>query len=375
MKLCFFGMYNKHYARTSTLREGLRRLGVEVNEIQEEIPNERMELPEDFTLQKVIHRIWRKVFCLMRLSIRSHRICVSDAIIVLHPGHMELPLAFLVAKIARKPLLFDSSISPYDTMFVGRSIAKRTSWKANLVKCIESFLLKLPDKIFVDTDGMGKFLKQELHISEKKLFTVPLGANNAIYKPSQNKTRRSDRIQVLFFGLYNPMHGAPTILEAARLLKNQDHIVFIMLGDGYLKEDFISYATKHNLNNVQFIRFVPERELVTHIQNADILLGVFSKSPVFERVIPNKVFAAVACKKPLITADRPEVARMFENGREIMLCPPEDPQSLAQAILVLSQSEKRREAIALAGYQKYTEVGTPEAIAKTFLLKGLGVMV
>jgi len=348
MIITFFGMYTKNYARTSTLREGLARFGITIREIHEEVPNERMELPEDFTVGKTLHRMFRKIASFIRLVFRSFQIRGSKAIIVLHPGHLELPLAYILAKMFRIPLLFDSSISPYDTMFVGRAIAKRTSLKAKLVKFVESMLLKLPDRIFVDTDGMGEFLSQELGVSKSKLFTVPLGANDAIYRPLYKK-KRSKQVSVLFFGLYNPMHGAPTILQAAKLLSNQKHIRFTMLGDGYLKEDFIKYVKDNRLNNVRFVGFMPEEQLVKQIQAADILLGVFSKSSLFERVIPNKVFAALACKKALITADRREVSSMFKNNTEVVLCSPEDPTSLAQAIMDLAGSSKKTRAHSSSG--------------------------
>ena len=50
MKICFFGTYNYNYARNSTLKKGLAENGVEIIEVHENIPNERMELPEDFQL-------------------------------------------------------------------------------------------------------------------------------------------------------------------------------------------------------------------------------------------------------------------------------------------------------------------------------------
>ncbi len=371
--ICFFGMYNKHYARTSTLREGLHRLGAHIIEIHEEIPNERMELPEDFTLWKTVHRLQRKTFSLFRLLLQSWKISKSHAVIVLHPGHVELPFACLLTKIFGKQLLFDSSLSLYDTMFIGRGIADKSSFKARFVKNVESLLLKLPNKVFVDTDGMREFLIKELRVSPKKLFTVPLGANDAIYFPFNGKRCSSEKIDVLFFGLYNPMHGALVILEAAKMLRNQRDIVFTMLGDGYLKDDLIAFAKKEKLQNIRFVGFLPEVELVKRIQKADVLLGVFSKSPLFERVIPNKVFAALACRKPLITADRPIIRSLFRHNTDLLLCPTEDPTSLAKAILRLARSPKTRERLAHAGYKRYKEIGTPEAIATLFLEKGLGI--
>ena len=67
MKVCFFGTYNHNYARNSTLGEGLRSCGVHVVEINTQLTNERMELPEDFTFKTTIHRIWRKLITYIKL--------------------------------------------------------------------------------------------------------------------------------------------------------------------------------------------------------------------------------------------------------------------------------------------------------------------
>lgn len=367
MNICFFGLYNANYARTSTLREGLQRRGITVTEVHEEIPNERMELPEDFTLRKTVHRIGRKIACYWRLLKRYKEAVACDAIVVLHPGHLDLPLAWLLAKGWAKPLLFDSSISPYDTMFVGRSIADRSSAKAKAVKFIEKTLLVLPDIIFVDTEKMKQFLVHEVGVTGDKIIVVPLGANDTIYHPLKKEVKTVRPVHVFFFGLYNPMHGADVILKAAALLKNDKSIRFTLLGDGYLKPELVSLAKKNRLTNVTFSGFVPENELARHIREADIVLGVFSNSPVFQRVIPNKVFAAIASKKPLITAKLPALTDTFTHKESIMFCKPEDPKSLARIISELAKSKTLRAKVASGGYGIFQTQFTPQRVADALL--------
>ncbi len=367
MNICFFGLYNANYARTSTLRVGLLRRGVTITEVHEELPNERMELPEDFTVSKTLHRIMRKIACYVRLMKRSREVIACDAIAVLHPGHLDVPLAYILSKVSGKPLLFDSSISPYDTMFVGRSIADRSSLKARTIKFIERFLLVFPDVVFVDTEKMKQFLVGEIGVRGDKVIVVPLGANDTIYYPLKKKQKHTRTVNVFFFGLYNPMHGADVILRAAGLLKKEKHIVFTLLGDGYLKPELVDFAKKNNLTNVSFPGFVPEKELAARIREADIVLGVFSNSPVFQRVIPNKVFAAIASARPLITAKMPALTDTFTHKESIMFCKPEDPKSLAAVISELAKSKSVRVKVAEGGYSVFRSQFTPERVADSLL--------
>ncbi|MBI4137610.1 glycosyltransferase [Candidatus Roizmanbacteria bacterium] len=362
-KICLFGLYNYTYARNSSIRDSLKRAGMQVVEVHREVPNERMELPEDFTLRKSVYRILRKLKLYIELLGEYKKVMKCDIVIVLHPGHLDLPFAWVLCKLGGMKLLFDTSISPYDTMFIGRSIARSTSFKAWAVKWVEGFLLRLPDRLFTDTKGMKDFISSTFNIHKEKVFVLPLGANEKMYKPAANPTQNT-KINVLFFGLYNPLHGTQHIMASINKLKVEKGITFTMLGDGYLKESLIDYKKKHNLRNVTFIGFVPEQELVKQIQKADILLGTFSDNPVFQRVVPNKVFAALACKKPLITARMAPVEEFFTHGKDIYFCNPEDPKSLAHAIKTVAFNTKLRKRLAEEGYRAYRDNFTTKEIGR-----------
>lgn len=364
MRICFFGTYNLNYARNSSLRVGLKENGVDVVEVHAEIPNERMELSEDFTLKKTINRVWRKVKVYSNLLSQYQKVIACDYVFVLHPGHLDLPFAWILCRLGNKKLIFDTSISPYDTMFVGRNIAKRNSFKARLVKLIEKLLLRFPDRLFVDTKLMKEFIVKEFGINCKKIFVVPLGANDEVYKPSSDGESRSSQTKVLFFGLYNPLHGVQHIMNAIKLLRKEKNINFTMIGDGYLKDDLIHFAKINKLKNVRFIGFMPEKELVEYIQNTDIMLGVFSNSPVFQRAIPNKVFAAIACRKPLISAKHPPMDEYFKHEESVYFCKPEDPKELANAIKKLAHDKALQNRMALSGYILFIKYFTPKQIGK-----------
>ena len=367
MKICLFGTYNYNYSRNSSIRDSLKRAGLTVIEVHREIPNERMELPEDFTLKKTVYRIARKIKLYSELVSEYKKVLACDYVFVLHPGHLDLPLAWVLCKLGGMKLFFDTSISPYDTMFVGRTIAGRTTIKARAVKLIEGLLLRLPDKLFTDTAGMKDFIVSTFGIHRGKLFVLPLGANERVYTPAPGITEKNKKIRVLFFGLYSPLHGAHHIMEAVKRLQDEKDLEFIMLGDGYLKDSLIEFKNKNKLKNVQFIGFMPEPELVKQIQKADILLGTFSNNPVFQRVVPNKVFAALACKKPLVTAKMPPLLEFFTHRKNIFFCNPEDAKSLADAIRTVAHNQPLRKRLAETGYNLFRAQFTTEQTGKILM--------
>lgn len=367
MNICLFGTYKPTYARNTIIRDGLKALGHTVTEVNFAVADQRLEKPEDYTLASTLTRIGRKILPALKLLGSWNKVKNADVLVVLHPGHLDMPIAWLYAKLAGIPLFFDDSVSPYDTMFVGRSIAQTTSLKAKIVWVVEKCCVQLATKVIVDTVEMQNFLHEQFGIAKSKCIVTPLGANENIYTPATTKQPQHKKVEVFFFGLFSPLHGLPTIMEAIAQLKINTNLHFTILGDGYLKEELTAFAKKESLKNVTFLGFVPESELVTHIQACDIMLGAFSSSPTMVKVIPNKVFAGLACKKPVITAKLPSTTSAFTHKKHLYLCEPENASELATAITTLAENTKLRNSLADAGYEYYLEHCTTTAIAKKLI--------
>ena len=76
---------------------------------------------------------------------------------------------------------------------------------------------------------------------------------------------------------------------------------------------------------------------------SDCLLSTLKKEPVFAWTVPSKVQSYLACAKPVIVAMEGEGARTIMEANAGFACPPEDPESLARAVLnmsALSESER-----------------------------------
>src|SRR5207248_4522783 len=88
--------------------------------------------------------------------------------------------------------------------------------------------------------------------------------------------------------------------------------------------------------NAEHVAWVAYERLPAELHAAGCALGIFGTSGKAQRVIPNKVFQALACGVPVVTADTPAARELLVDEESALLVPPGDPESLAAAVRRLS---------------------------------------
>ena len=121
-----------------------------------------------------------------------------------------------------------------------------------------------------------------------------------------------------------PLHGLETILAAARLAPD---LRFRIVGNGQL--DHLLAGRPANVEHVPWVEY---ENLPDELYHASCALGIFGTSPKTARVIPNKVFQALACGTPVVSADTPAARELLDDGKSALLVPPGDPEALVAAI-------------------------------------------
>jgi glycosyltransferase involved in cell wall biosynthesis len=100
------------------------------------------------------------------------------------------------------------------------------------------------------------------------------------------------------------------------------------------------------------------------IREADLCLGIFGETGKASRVVPNKVYEAMAAGRPVITGDSPAARELLTNGTDCLLCRRGDPEALAEAIMLLRSDEALAERLALAGRRLFQEKASPVMIGR-----------
>ncbi len=116
------------------------------------------------------------------------------------------------------------------------------------------------------------------------------------------------------------------------------------------------------LTNVTWLGALTPAELRRRTLEADVCLGVFGRSEKAGRVVPNKVHDALACGRPVVTADSPGARELLHHGEDSLLVPAGDAGALAEALRQLND-EDERQRLGRAALALYRRALTPYVVA------------
>lgn len=346
--------------------KGLAENDARVLEVNANIPVTNLTTESEMTWIQILRRIFQKYRILSELAKNYAAFKKTHVIYVGYPGHVDVFLAYILAKLFNKKLVFNPLLIVYNGFVYEQGILKEGSLLAKTIKFTESMVYRICDIVFADTPFQKTHLEKDFSIPADKLRVLPIGADDAGYEytPYTNKAKK---INVVYYGLYSPIHGVEYIIECANLLKDDKNVTFTFIGQGNTYEKNHTRAVSLSLRNVVFHYNVPVETHLPIMQTADIFLGFLQKHPTVDRVVPNKVYQGLALGRVVLTADAPVTRSMFEHNKNMYLVKPADPIALRNAILDLKNDPERRARIAKNGYDLYRKNFDPKSVGKQLL--------
>jgi glycosyltransferase involved in cell wall biosynthesis len=344
MRILYFGTYERGYPRNAQVIAALRASGAEVLECNVDIWRGR---EHKFSAgPQLLVRLFRA-----EIQLRRTRAADFDALLVGYPGHADLGAARRVA--AGRPVVFNPLVSLWETFVEDRQRFRRRSLASTVLRALDRRALRGADLVVADTRANARFLARLADLPSERVGVCFVGAEERLFRPDWAP---QDRFVPLFVGKLIPLHGLPTIVEAARRLPE---LAFRVVGSGQL-EDGLRRAPP----NVERIAWVDYSELPAEYARCGCALGIFSASGKASRVIPNKVFQALACRAPDVTADTRAARELLVDGENALLVPPEDPEALAQALLRLANDRMLAERIGAAGRATFEQLASERVLGQ-----------
>jgi glycosyltransferase involved in cell wall biosynthesis len=295
---------------------------------------------------------------LLRSVLRAQK---PDAILVLYPGHFDMPVVAAAARIRRIPVLFDPFISLHDTISGDRALRAPDSILGRIMRRIDQIACRLATLVLADTPEHADYFSELTKVPRSRFRVLWVGAPEDVFRPVEDVDARPN--SVLFYGTFIPLQGVDTIVKAAKLLE-ADQVHVRLVGNGQERPAAERLVEALGASNVEFADPVAFEQLPNEIAGAVLCLGIFGTTAKAQRVIPNKLFQCIAVGRPVVTADTPAIRSAFSG--EVAVTPPGNAQMLAATIRELLQDEVRREALAKAGRARFLSDYSEAALAQMF---------
>ncbi len=274
--------------------------------------------------------------------------------------HRDAAAAARWAKSRQVPIVFDPLISAYDKVVHEQERVEKDSNVARRMLARESALMQRFDAVVADTQCHADYFTSDFGLKPDRVRVIPVGAEPGLFVP-QSWGPVSSRVRVLFYGSFIGLQGPEVIAAAARMVPEVD---WHFIGDGPLKP--LCQELCSDFNHVTFTPWIPYEQLPSQIGAADILLGVFGTSQKASRVIPNKVYQALACGRVVVTrvSDAYPKALLESSvpASGMQFIPAGSAEALADVVRKLSNSRSELPKWGSLARQSYEQHFNPDSI-------------
>ena len=269
-----------------------------------------------------------------------------DVIVGTSPQLFAATAAWLTSKFKRRPFVFElRDLWPESILAVG-AMKKGliTGWLERFV----SFLYRQADLMVPVTQAFATIL-EEKGVSPDKIVVVTNGIEPGSHKLTESREAVRDKWGIPrdafvggFIGTLGMAHGIATILDAAELSREDSSLHFVVVGSGADRGQIGILAQRRGLQNISIIDGQPRQAALNMLGAMDVSLVLLRNAPLFETVIPSKIFEAMEFGKPILLGVRGESADIVANQTKSGVAfTPEDAPALVGHLEALRDDPER----------------------------------
>ena len=297
-----------------------------------------------------------------------------DVVIGTSPPFFAAAAAWLASVIKRSRFLFEvrdlwpESILTQDVVLPQQFI--------QALMAAELFLYRQADTLVVVTDSFRQDLIKR-GVKSGKIHLVRNGADSTRFSPrprDQHLTRKlgiDGKFVVGYLGTFGVAQNLGSVIDAAACLRENRDIVLLMAGSGVEWKRLQGEIENRKLTNVILLTCQRKDRMAALWSCVDICLVPLCNSSIFTKVIPSKLFEAMAMAIPLLMAmpegDATQIVRKLRCG---WVGPAGDGAALAAQIQRLAGAPDEVAEMgrcALEASQQFSREAAAEAMCRIFM--------
>lgn len=270
-----------------------------------------------------------------------------DIVVATSPQFFAALGGWLLAVCKRRPFVFElRDLWPASIVAVG---AMRKSLMIKLLEKLELFLYHRATAVIAVTNAFKRDLVSR-GVPDDRIHVVRNGVDLEHFKlegtPDRLRTELGleNKFVVGYLGTHGMAHALEHVLGAAELLRDRTDIVFLFVGSGAAKADLDRQIAEKGLEQVKSLPRQARSAMPALNALCDVALVPLRDTPVFESVLPSKIFECMAMGVPMIVSvPEGEATELVQGYGAGVIVPPETPSAMADAIIELEGDRQQLE--------------------------------
>lgn len=194
-------------------------------------------------------------------------------------------------------------------------------------------------------------------VPASKMSVVTNGVDRELFRdvtpdaPFRTHPQLAGKFVCAYVGTLGMACGLEVAIEAGKLLKarGRDDIRIALVGDGANREQLETALRASGLDNVVIFGRVDKARVPGILASVDACLVHLKKQPLFETVLPSKIFEAAGMARPIICGVKGCAADLVQQAGAGICIEPENAQQLADALIDLADHPARAKLYGTTG--------------------------
>jgi len=218
----------------------------------------------------------------------------------------------------------------------------------NILRWFERFTYRYSKHIIALSPGMMKGVI-DAGIEKDKITMIPNFCNAYFFKPGESNKELLrelagiDEPIISYAGAISYANNVELIIDTAeKLQKKGQKVLFVIAGDGSLKQELENKSKNLGLQNVLFLGKINKYEVLELYRKSLAILVLFAKLPVLTTNSPNKFFDAISTGKPVITNMDGWIGSLIEKYNIGFSIDQDDENTLMNAVIEMVNLEENK---------------------------------
>ncbi len=289
----------------------------------------------------------------------SARAKKPDLVVATSPQFFVGVAGAVIAKLKRRPFVLEiRDLWPKSVVELGQL---QPGMILSTLEALERWLYKSAAGVVVNTRTFRDHITAR-GVAPGDIELVYNGIDPALFKPRPKNLALlaehglQNHFTVAYVGTLGLAHGLTLLVDVAEKMKATTDIRFVLIGDGADRAKLEADIAARGLSNIQMLGLQPREAMPQWIASIDVLLVMLRDLPVFETVIPSKIFEFCAQERPVILAAKGEIRRMLDEAEGALVIDPEAADQMVSAIKAVMKDPETAARRAAAG-RRWVEDG------------------